>query len=758
MRKLISLLLLAVLVSVQALAVPARKGIVQVPQPDGTLLSLKLVGDEYYHFNTTADDYTIMLNEDGGYVYAQLDGLTLVPTQVLAHDAGSRNAQELALLANTPKRLIDETSVAQAHVRRVKRDVDMSNFDFDNFRGLVILIDFSDRQFVSENPQEFYTEMFSSENFTSYYDPVTQRNVSCPGSVRDYFNDQSNGAFKPPFDVYGPYRASYSSNGTVYPARSTQCNSLMSRIIANVVKEADGDIDYSRYDNNNDGKVDMIYFLVAGYASSSSGNNSGYLWPHASNMNYFIFTQYDGKWMDRYASSTELYGWEDTPSTVTVEGIGTVCHEFSHVLGLPDFYDTDYSGSGGESHHPDGWDVMAGGGDYDHGRCPAGYTFYERYALGWANPKTITREGSYVLNPVNTSREGYILRTPVNKEFFTIENRQRTGWDYYLPGHGMIVTRVDSTNSSVWANNKVNCNPEHNYFEMLRAGNSSSGNSSSDPFPGTSGNVMITNETTPNLTTWSGQPNDFLISGIAENNGVITFNVLTEETLTRLVEDFESMPVTTTTAEKGVEGTFATWDFTKCGVRAPGEDKANGENSVIMKLPSTFCSVTPVYYNIYMASLTVFNTSSTITRLTLEYSVKDNSEGKPIWNVATCSTGDTIAEAPVRSKSTLYWSLNLDNTQPAKFRIYEIGGHKTAATYADDFTLYYTGEEGGPVDPIPGDVNGDREISISDINAIIDVLLGGSANHAELQRRADVNGDGEVSISDINAVIDLLLK
>ena len=381
MRKLISLCVIALLVSVQALAVPARKGIVQVPQPDGTLLSLKLIGDEYYHFNTTADDYTIMLNEAGAYVYAQRDGLALVPTQVLAHDAGSRNAQELALLANTPKLLVDETSVAQAHVRRAKRDVDMSNFDFENFRGLVILIDFSDRQFASDNPQEFYTQMFSSENFTSYYDPITQRNVNCPGSVNDYFRDQSNGAFTPPFDVYGPYRATYSSNGTVYPARSTQCNNLMSRITSNVIKDADGDIDYSRYDNNNDGKVDMVYFLVAGYASSSSGNNSGYLWPHASNLSYSIFTQYDGKWMDRYACSTELYGWEDTPSTVTVEGIGTVCHEFSHVLGLPDFYDTDYAGSGGESHHPDGWYLMSGGGDYNYGSCPEGYTFYERYTL-----------------------------------------------------------------------------------------------------------------------------------------------------------------------------------------------------------------------------------------------------------------------------------------------------------------------------------------------------------------------------------------
>ena len=755
MRKLISLLLFAVLVSVQAMAEPAHRGIVQVPQPDGTLLSLELHGDEFYHFNTTADGYTVLFTEEGGYVYAQRDGMTLVPTQVLAHDAGARTAEELALLAGTPKRLIDESSVAQANVRRVKRNVDPSNFDFANFRGLVILIDFSDIQFASENPQTFYTQMFSSENFTSYYDPITERNVSCPGSMRDYFNDQSRGVFQPPFDVYGPYRAKYTSNGTNYPARSTQCNSLSSRIFANAIKEADADIDYSRYDNNNDGKVDMVYFLVAGYSSSYSGNNSGYLWPHASNLSYVLPSKYDGKWMDRYASSTELYGWESSPNSVTVEGIGTMCHEFSHVLGLPDFYDSDYEGSGGQSHDPGGWDIMAGGGDYNYGRSPVGYSYYERYTMGWADRRIITNEGLYHLNPVNTSSEGYILRTPVNNEFFTIENRQKSGWDYNLPGHGMIVFRVDSTNTSIWNNNKVNCNPDHNYFEMLRAGNSTSGESSSDPFPGATGNVMITNETTPSLVTWSGQPNNFIISGITENEGVISFNVLKEESLKALVEDFESMPVSTATNDQNVEGAFATWNFNKSGVRAPGEDKANGENSVLMKLPSLFYSVTPVYYNIYMASMTVFNSTNTVAKFSLEYSVENDSEGNPIWVTALSSKGEDVAESGTKCKSIVYWMLDLKNTQPALFRIYERGGHKTTATYVDDFTLYYTGEEGGPV--TPGDVNCDGEVSISDINAVIDILLGGSAD-VETQRRADVNGDGEVSISDINAVIDILLK
>ena len=749
MKKLVFLLLTVALVSITMQANPAHRGLVQMPQPDGTMLTVQLVGDEFYHYNTTADGYTIMLNEAGAYVYAKSDGMNLVATTVLAHDEGARSADEQALLASTPKWLVDETSVAAAHVRRVKRNVDLSNFDFENFHGLVILIDFSDKEFTAEDPKTFYTEMFSNENFTSYHDPFTDRDVNCPGSVRDYFNDQSNGAFKPPFDVYGPYHAKNSNGGLV---KASLCNSRVTTIILQALKEANNEIDFTMYDNNGDNRIDMVYFLMAGYSSSYGGNNSGYLWPHASNL-YSTYSTYDGKRVDRYACSTELYGWENTPTTVTVEGIGTIAHEFSHVLGLPDFYDTDYA-TGGQSHDPGGWDVMAGGGDYNYGRCPAGYNLFERYALGWANPKTINEAGFYTLNPVNTSREGYILRSPVENEYFTIENRQRTGWDAYLPGHGMLVFRVDSTNTSIWNQNKVNCDPQHNYFELLRAGNSTSGESSSDPFPGTNGNVMLTNETTPNILTWEGYGNYFNIAGIQENDGVISFNIVEEGSLQALVEDFEGMPVSSGTTDKDVEGAFATWTFNKSGVRAPGEDKANGENSVMMKLPSLFYSTTPVYYNFYLASLTVFNTSSTDAKFSLEYSVEKDADGNPIWITANSAKNDVVAEAFGKSVTTCYWYLDIKNTQPAIFRVYEKAGHKNTANYVDDLTLYYTGEEGGPVDVTPGDVNNDGEVNIADVNAVIDFILS-SAGDASA---ADVNDDGEVNIADINSLIDIILN
>ena len=742
MRKSVFLLAVSAIMCFQALANPAHRGLVQMPQPDGSLVNISLVGDEFYHFNTTADGYTVLLNEAGAYVYAQLDGMNLVPTQVLAHDEGQRTAEELALLAATPKRLVDETRVAQANVRRVKRNVDLSNFDFANFRGLVILIEFSDKKFAADDPQAFYTEMFSTEGLTGWHDPYTDRDVTCPGSVRDYFSDQSNGEFCPPFDVYGPYTSS---------KRANQCYSSSTSIFTSALKNANNDIDYTKYDNNNDGKVDMVFFLVAGYSAASNGESSGYLWPHASSLS-FSHLSLDGKWLDRYASSTELYGWENTPSTVVVEGIGTVCHEFSHVLGLPDFYDTDYSGGGGQSHDPGEWDVMAGGSDFNYGRHPVGYTLFERYALGWASPKTIKKTGNYELAAVNVSRSGYILRTPVANEYFTLENRQRTGWDTYLPGHGMIVTRVDSTNVGIWTSNQVNCNTAHNYFEILRAGNGTSGESGSDPFPGTKGNPMLTNETMPGLKTWNGTSNPYNIVGISEADGIISFTVVDDGDIKRLVEDFEDMTANTSTNDTNVEGTFANWNFVKAGVRAPGESQADGTNSLMMKPPSQAYTTTPIYYNCYMASLNVYNTSSSIARYSLEYSI----DGGNTWVKALTPAGAAAAEVAKNSTATCYWALNLNNHQGSQFRIYQ-SATKDKTTYVDNFTIYYNGEEGGPITDLPGDVNGDNEVNVADINAVIDIILGGTAD-SDTMRRADANGDGEVNIADVNKIIDIILQ
>ena len=257
----------------------------------------------------------------------------------------------------------------------------------------------------------------------------------------------------------------------------------------------------------------------------------------------------DGVYLWRYACSTELYGTEESN---ILDGIGTICHEFSHVLGLQDLYDTDYEKSGGESNHPGDWSIMAGGSYLNNSRTPAGYSLYERYSIGFSSPEVINAESSITLEPLPLSNKGYRIDSSVKDEFFLLENRQpnQFKWDAYLPGHGMLVQRVDSTNKSVWQRNQVNANPSHNYFVLLRAGGSGYNvASAADPFPGTNKVTELHNSTNPaNLMTWSGLPTKWGLFNIRETNGIVSFEVKDALTLTGL-----SLPET---AEVGVSRTL----------------------------------------------------------------------------------------------------------------------------------------------------------------------------------------------------------
>ena len=217
-----------------------------------------------------------------------------------------------------------------------------------------------------------------------------------------------------------------------------------------------------------------------------------------------------------YACSTEIAGWENYYSDVN--GIGTFCHEFGHVLGLPDLYDTDYSGSGGESRHPGDWSIMSGGSGDNFGRNPVGYCLYERYALGFTTPTLISSPGPKVLDPLDTSNQGLRLNTPNKQEYFLLENRQAGKWDRNLPGHGMLVARVDSSNVRAWEYNDVNVNPHRMYYYLLRA-QYSGRDSGSDPFPGTANVTELTNYTSPSLLTWNQQFNEYAIKDITESRG-----------------------------------------------------------------------------------------------------------------------------------------------------------------------------------------------------------------------------------------------
>lgn len=710
-----------------AQAVPANPTPATVTQPDGSTLTIMLQGDEFYHFNTTLDGYTVVKNSEGVFTYAQRQkGGAVAASAVVAHNAEERTAVEKAFLASTPRFMIDETALATGQKARASRHGRKKvgadgQFDYAKFKGLVILVNYTDVQF--SRGSSFYDSMINTKNYDGYTEDGVK--VDFQGSVRDYYRDNSMGVFDPHFDVLGPVNVNFASTDAHGHANAQP-------IFVAALDAIDSEVDFSKYDTDGDGYVDMVFFIVAGYTANYSGNDGNLLWPHMSYL-YTSDRDYDGVRFGLYACSGEIYGWQSQGDNIP-DGIGAICHEFSHVLGLPDLYDTDYTESGGQSDHPGKWDVMAGGSYWNYSRNPVGYSMFERAFLGFANPDTIESAGDYTLHPLNNSNEGYILKTDHDKEFFVIENRQQTGWDSYLLGHGMMVARVDMSDEHTWAYNQVNANPDYQCYQLLRAGNMTGG-SASDPFPGTSNVTEITNTTTPNLCTHAGLMSSLVIKDIEETSGNITFKVLKDGDVKEIVEDFESMALTGNTSPKKVRGNFVEWDFVKSNVvSTSGGQFGNGAHAVAIKKAGALLMSRMLNFNPFLLTAEINNPTSSQATFKLYY--KTN-EADP-WTEA----GQEVLVEP-NSKVTALWKLN--TKKPTMYSIVEFAGPQSKACMIDDVTFKYY--------PVPGDVNLDGVCDSSDVDALINMVISWP-NYLPL---SDQNGDDKGNVADVTALVNRLL-
>ncbi len=733
MRKYILAAAAVVMATLQCLAVPAIPTPVTVDQPDGSQLTVRLHGDEFYHYYTTLDGYTIVKNDAGYYVYAQKVDGALAPTATVAREQAQRSAADQALLASLGKNLIDDKAAGTSRKARAQRDQAMkaARYDYSKFRGLVILVQFNDCKFSRSDAADFYNKMINQQNYTGFTneDGTVNAYGSFTGSVRDYFYDNSMGKFNPNFDVVGPVTIDLSVNY----ANGTQ---NMTPILSRALKQAKSLVNWADYDTDNDGTIDMIYFLFAG-VGSNTGEASQHIWPHASYFTYSI----GGKYTGRYACSCEYY----SERAGIFDGIGTICHEFGHVLGLPDLYDTDYSSSGGESVTQGTWEIMSGGSYNNYARTPVGYSAYDRYAVGFNTPKVIDAAGDYTLPPINTSNESLILKTPTTGEYFMLENRQLSGWDAYCPGHGMLINHLDSTNVTAWTSNQVNVNPNHNYYKFMPAGGATS-SSASDPFPGTNSVTMLTNATEPSLLSWAQDNCPLIITSISETDGNIVLKVA-DDAVVGDVEDFESMEATTSTSLSDVQGKYATWSFTKCNVTAPGSGKATGEHSVSMKLPSAITSG-DTYYDAYQVSFKIYNPLS----MTVKYTLSTSTDGGATWTSAASATGETTQSVAASGVHMLYWVVNTSQDTPTRYRVIQSAGSKTSAVYLDDFTLYYTSKRG---DSLKGDINGDGVVNVTDATSLVNVILGTASYDSAI---CDLNGDGTINVTDVSILINMILS
>ena len=384
---------------------------------------------------------------------------------------------------------------------------------------------------------------------------------------------------------------------------------------------------------------------------------------------------------------------------------------------------------------------MASGFKNNNGRNPAGYSLFERYALGFAQPTVIEGEGTITVPALENSNTGYRLNTANKNEYFIIENRQRIKWDKNLPGPGMLVWRVDSTNADVWENNLVNANPNHNYYELLRANFNGMNDSPRDPFPGTSNVTSISNATQPSLSTWDGKMSPFSFINIAMNDSIITFDVVKDNSR-KSIEDFEKMPVGATLNERGVAGVYAKWDFYNCAVVDTAQ--VGSGHVVAMKSGGYFNTAENLNKIPQVVRFKIFNPSSAGVYVTPQYSVNNGQR----WKSLDTYPYEFYVAAGGMANATI---TSLPTNQPIMFRLKASG----SSCFIDDIEICY--ENTWEPEYILGDVDDDGEVAISDVSVLVDYLLG-LPDVSINMLAADVDEDGAIEVSDLSVLIDMILN
>lgn len=508
------------------MAVPAKPGKICVQQPDGTFVTIELRGDEYAHTAYTEDGYPLVLDSLGTrYEYAYVCGGRLVASGIMAADIDSRDEKARMFLSQLDSKVIveynkEQRAVAERQRARLasraaqRRSLGDTRLRISNVpttgspKALVVLVDFLDTKFSDYvgDANSFYHDLLNKPNYSNEY--------GATGSAFDFYNACSSGLYTPEFDVYGP--VTVSQQESFYAGTSGQANVAL--LVYEVAKKLDKDVDFSQYDTDGDGEVDNMYIFYAGKGQADTGT-SGLIWPHnawVSLSGYNI--ERDGVTIDRYACSSELNGKKGTPL-----GVGTFVHEFGHVLGIPDLYDTESQFTSGYTVGK--WDTMCNGSYNNEQNTPPLYSSYERYALGWLEPETlkVSETKEEALSPLADENKAFLISVPgQDSEYFLIENRQQKGWDAYLPGHGLLVWHIDE-NKDAWSKNAVNnalSNPAgHKCVDIVEAdGIPTRDTETGDAYPGTGGVSW------GSFCSWADKK-VFALSDIAEDGEKVAFTV-----------------------------------------------------------------------------------------------------------------------------------------------------------------------------------------------------------------------------------------
>ena len=545
---------------------------ITVSQPDGTQLTVRINGDADFNWVSTLDG--VVLKQVGnGYYIANIDTNGMLSSSgTLAHDADKRSSAEQSLCKKQDVKAFLTVNTRPERLAATRGFGGKGSTSFfphtGSPRAIVLLVQFANRPFKVQPRKAFNQYLNSMANKHQDFGNAEDRNT---GSVKRYFSDMSGGKFKPQFDLYGPI--TMPKNAAYYGEGSSSMERYR-ELVSEACTMMDDSLDFSKYDADKDGNVDLVYIIYAGYGESVSSIDST-LWPKAFVCGTDI--KKDGKYVRLAGISNELNGHPDgnykSKSGLLINGVGLFCHEFSHCMGLPDFYPTvspqwttandkqdfdAYDNQGMEE-----WDVMDNGIYLYNGYSPTAYTAWEREKMGWLTIETLTREGKVELKSIDQGGKAYRIKNDKNtsgNEYYIVENIQAKGWNYKLPASGMMVSHVeyvpwafsvfhggDNSVNNIKKHPRMTIVPADGYLPSSYRKVSDNSNLTApymkkkqydeqlagDLYPGKNNINRLTDaQNMVNYAPWTGGMLNKPIYNIALKNGIVTFDFLKNQTST----------------------------------------------------------------------------------------------------------------------------------------------------------------------------------------------------------------------------------
>ncbi|MDD4820958.1 MAG: M6 family metalloprotease domain-containing protein [Bacteroidales bacterium] len=479
-------------------------------QPDSTILTVYWEENGPRHALYTEDGYRIIRNADGGFGYAIQKEQTIVASAQLAHDKTQRSPQEWRFLLNSSVVLRSSFPLLNWQTRSLAMDDAAQSTSFPTkgkVKTLVILVSFSDLPFSVTDPNYAFSR---SLNEAGYSDN------GATGSVRDYYFENSSGQFEPDFDVIGPVVLSGTS--AYYGRDSADFDYHAPNMVWEACQQADTlfDTDFTQYDQNGDGALDNVFVIYAGYDQAQFPSSSDLVWSHKYSLSGKVAI--DGKKIYTYACTSELRKNNGTNPA----SIGTFCHEFGHVIGLPDFYKTIGNGIAVMKNY-----FLMDSGNYNNdGNTPPYLSAIERMLMGWMTPQVISNEPVTYSLPSIRENKAFQIPTSTPGEYFLLETRAPLKWDNTSQvealGYGLLIYHVDRSASylSRWENDPgtVNNDDAHRCCYALKATLSKWAFQQETL-------TSFSDDTEPSALDWNDEATETPLTNISLINNVVTFDV-----------------------------------------------------------------------------------------------------------------------------------------------------------------------------------------------------------------------------------------